>query len=133
MLTVAENRELGRVRAAPPAIARRLAAERGMPSERAERTVNEMLKFLSACALSDEPLVPSPDVDDAWHAFILDTEAYQDYCESAFGQLIHHTPGFDGDVETAYRRTRELIAGRFGLDAELWPAAGADCGRCHGP
>ena len=36
--------------------------------------------------------MPSKVVDTAWHAFILHTQAYQLWCESAFGKLLHHTP-----------------------------------------
>ncbi len=30
--------------------------------------------------------------DDAWHAFILHTRVYQDFCNKAFGRFLHHTP-----------------------------------------
>lgn len=36
--------------------------------------------------------MPSQIVDDAWHNFILFTRDYQDFCQKAFGQLLHHTP-----------------------------------------
>ena len=36
--------------------------------------------------------MPSKVVDTAWHEFILHTQAYQLWCESAFGKLLHHTP-----------------------------------------
>jgi hypothetical protein len=36
--------------------------------------------------------MPSKVVDAAWHEFILHTQAYQLWCESAFGKLLHHTP-----------------------------------------
>jgi hypothetical protein len=36
--------------------------------------------------------MPSQIVDDAWHAFIIDTRAYADFCRQAFGRFLHHTP-----------------------------------------
>jgi hypothetical protein len=36
--------------------------------------------------------MPSKVVDAAWHEFILHTQAYQMWCNSAFGSLLHHTP-----------------------------------------
>jgi hypothetical protein len=36
--------------------------------------------------------MPSKLVDDAWHEFILDSVAYIDFCDQAFGGYLHHTP-----------------------------------------
>lgn len=36
--------------------------------------------------------MPSRAVDEAWHEFILDSVAYIDFCEKAFGEYLHHTP-----------------------------------------
>ena len=36
--------------------------------------------------------MPSKLADEAWHAFILHTRAYEDWCDAAFGKLLHHTP-----------------------------------------
>jgi hypothetical protein len=36
--------------------------------------------------------MPSRAVDDAWHEFILDSVSYTQFCESAFGEYLHHTP-----------------------------------------
>jgi hypothetical protein len=36
--------------------------------------------------------MPSQVADDAWHAFILHTRVYQDFCNKAFGRFLHHTP-----------------------------------------
>ena len=35
-------------------------------------------------------------VDELWHAFILHTQEYQDFCAKNFGELIHHSPGYPG-------------------------------------
>ena len=36
--------------------------------------------------------MPSKVVDAAWHEFILYTRLYQNFCQQAFGQFLHHTP-----------------------------------------
>jgi hypothetical protein len=36
--------------------------------------------------------MPSRAVDEAWHEFILDTIAYEAFCDAAFGAYLHHTP-----------------------------------------
>lgn len=36
--------------------------------------------------------MPSQVVDDAWHAFILFTRNYEQFCRKAFGRFLHHTP-----------------------------------------
>lgn len=36
--------------------------------------------------------MPSQVADDAWHAFILHTRYYQDFCNKAFDRFLHHTP-----------------------------------------
>lgn len=36
--------------------------------------------------------MPSQVVDDLWHEFILYTQAYQSFCQQAFGQFLHHSP-----------------------------------------
>jgi len=48
--------------------------------------------------------MPSRVVDDLWHEFILDTQAYSRFCRAAFGRYFHHAPATtlgttdDGDV-----------------------------------
>lgn len=36
--------------------------------------------------------MPSQAVDEAWHAFILSTKAYANFCQRAFGRFLHHHP-----------------------------------------
>jgi hypothetical protein len=40
--------------------------------------------------------MPSKAVDQAWHAFILETRAYAAFCQQAFGAMLHHTGFEDG-------------------------------------
>ena len=36
--------------------------------------------------------MPSKLTDELWHAFILDTRAYEQFCRAAFGKYFHHLP-----------------------------------------
>ena len=48
--------------------------------------------------------MPSQAVDEAWHAFILSTKAYESFCQRAFGKFLHHHP-----AETMQTRTQATI------------------------
>lgn len=50
--------------------------------------------YFHLCNLAGRRMVamPSQVVDDAWHAFILFTRGYQQFCHRAFGRFLHHTP-----------------------------------------
>jgi hypothetical protein len=48
--------------------------------------------------------VPSPEVDEVWHNFILHTNLYQEYCLVNFGKLIHHNPKLPDDVDDLIAR-----------------------------
>lgn len=39
--------------------------------------------------------MPSKAVDALWHAFILDTCSYDQFCRRAFGHMLHHRPSVD--------------------------------------
>jgi hypothetical protein len=60
----------------------------------AELVMRGLRQFFMAYLRSGGQFVgmPSKVVDAAWHEFILHTQAYALWCESAFGKLLHHTP-----------------------------------------
>ena len=59
-----------------------------------ELVLRGLRQFFMAHLRSDRKFVsmPSQVVDAAWHEFILHTERYQQWCQSAFGAMLHHTP-----------------------------------------
>jgi hypothetical protein len=110
----------------------RLEKDEGVAREAAERSVTELLKFLDLAAEmtangDDRALIPSAKVDAAWHAFILHTRPYTEFCERRYGEYLHHDVTPPKESVTArevfeYARTRVLIERRYGdLDEELWP------------
>ena len=99
--------------------------ERRRPATRAKAWFGEMLIFLDLCARSDEMLSPPPDVDAAWHAFLLHSRDYEAYCNERYGRVIHHQPTGKPDpaaYQRAYERRNEY-AGTTSPDPMLWAAA----------
>ena len=73
---------------------RLLAAFPALKAGDAELVLRGLRQFFMAHLRSDRKFVgmPSKVVDTAWHEFILHTRAYEAWCGSAFGALLHHTP-----------------------------------------
>ncbi len=121
-------------------IIRRLAVSESLSLEDAERHFYGLLQFLTLAASSDESLVPSKPIDEAWHVFLLHSEVYATYCHNYLGRFIHHRPTREPESRTDYRtrysRTIELARRQFGeeLDSEVWVdpehtvCQTADCG-----
>ncbi|HEU4459343.1 MAG TPA: hypothetical protein VFR90_09500 [Methylibium sp.] len=70
--------------------------------------------------------MPSQAVDAMWHAFILDTRAYERFCRNAFGHFLHHSPaetlGRDAQRNDGLRRTWYHACRLEGIDPRT-PAA----------
>jgi hypothetical protein len=121
-------------------LAKRIATEHHVDAAMAERCTDQGLAFLAACAASTEPLSPSLAADLGWHAFILYTRDYAEFCEQVAGRFIHHVPHEETDergkedVQSVLDRTAAAIrkAG-FRVDRELWQADGGGdkCSQCH--
>lgn len=109
-----------------------------MTAEFAHRGVGQMLAFLAAGVSSPAPVSPSPMVDDFWHAFLLHTKAYREFCASRLGKFVDHQPGFldkeeHGGGKALRARTVEAITTcGYIVDLEFWPELDiADCSQCH--
>jgi len=61
-------------------------------------------QFFMACARSDGKYVamPSKAVDAYWHALILDTKSYAEWCDRTLGRFLHHMPAerLGGEAKT---------------------------------
>jgi len=104
------------------AVIARIETEHGVDTATAKAWFGEMLIFLDLCARSDEMLSPPPDVDAAWHAFVLHSRDYEAYCSERYGRVIHHQPSGEPDpaaYRRAYERRREYTSGT-GPDPMLW-------------
>ena len=64
----------------------------------AKRVAEEYKRFLILAALSEHPVTPSDQVDQAWHLHIVYTRSYHEWCDALFGTYLHHGPTKGGDV-----------------------------------
>jgi hypothetical protein len=68
----------------------------------AEEAVKQYRRFLFLNKKygSEFTLPPSEDIDHAWHAHILYTNDYFDFCKKVFGEYLHHRPhqGFSDPI-----------------------------------
>ena len=87
----------------------RIQRDADVDRETARTWFNEMLVFLDMVADSKRFISPPEAVDVAWHAFILHTRDYEDYCRERFGRVIHHQPTGAPDPD-AYRRAYQQRA-----------------------
>lgn len=99
--------------------------DHGHEHETATRIVDQALVYLVACARTTAPIGPSPLVDQGWHAFILRTAAYREFCATALGTFVDHYPNdarpANEERAATLARTREAVhATGLHVDAELW-------------
>ena len=92
-------------------------------SEAAARGAVEAYRSMLRLVQQDpsQPVVPSKQVDAAWHSHILDTEAYARDSLRLFGKYLHHAPSFGGADEQA-----ELVAQRDAMFRRLKATTGRD-------
>lgn len=64
----------------------------GQDRDKAERATDQALAFVATVATATVKMVPSDDVDAAFHAFILHTTAYREFCETYAGRFLEHNP-----------------------------------------
>ncbi|MDB5237925.1 MAG: hypothetical protein JWM46_195 [Candidatus Kaiserbacteria bacterium] len=92
----------------------------------AEKTEADYRRFLILCAAyPDRMIVPSKNVDQFWHAHILDTIKYAEDCQASIGFFLHHFPYFGARgaedraaLETEFESTQALWTHHFGaMDA----------------
>ncbi len=116
---------------APKGFVKRIAEENGWTIDRAQKADREYRRFLVLAATTTEMVVPSKDVDAAWHEHLLHTRHYWDVtCGTILGRPFHHDPGDGGGGDAAlhaagYERTLELYERTFGEPAphDVWPRA----------
>ena len=122
-----------------PVLAQKIAAATGRPEREAERLLEEVLKFMSLTAQSNQSLSPPPIIDLAWHEFILCTREYQRVCQTSMGRFIHHQPGgSESQNRMRLKNALKRYSLRFGQPPkEYWGDLGfwgekPACGACDG-
>ena len=92
--------------------------------------------FLIALGQFKSMSVPSDAVDQIWHAHILHTVHYADFCQNVAGHFVHHNPFGDntsqmerqGAVKALFQASHTI----FGANVFAPVLLSADCGSCAG-
>jgi len=80
-----------------PFVVHRLGKEGNIPKGLVDEAILEWRKFMVCVLHSGGPVgMISPVIDEVWHAFILHTREYAEFCQSIFGRFVHHAPNWPG-------------------------------------
>jgi uncharacterized protein (TIGR04222 family) len=107
----------------------KLAHDNGWRGEYAERVLGEYRRYVYLACTADHVVVPSDQVDMAWHQHLLDTEQYWGvFCASVLNRPLHHRPnkgGLAGQAihQALYDRTLRTYAETFDCvpPDDIWP------------
>lgn len=106
-----------------------LVKEKGSCSSAAASAVLEFKRYMGLAAIGYRGLpVPSQQVDNVWHAFLMFTQEYALFCRKAVGFFVHHVPGAPGRKPLNSERTLQVYKRVFG--SEL-PEVSGDCVTCR--
>ena len=108
------------------AVLKRLVVIDGWKIKHAKAAIEQyknylFLKIKYRTNYSPQQLPPSYEIDEVWHAHILHTQQYTDFCHSVMGEYLHHHPhhGQDQEIsqeilEEMFAETQELYEKEFG-------------------
>lgn len=109
--------------ATPELLIPRVAKEHKYSVHDAGHLVQEAKRMLYLSIISEQPISPSVDIDDAWHEMLMFTRWYKDFADF-IGGFIHHdpTPG-PPDGGRMYAKTKENYQVFLGEspDPRYWP------------
>lgn len=109
--------------------------------EFAAQVADQAIAFVYVAATSTVPMVPSDDVDEGLHAFILHTPDHHEFCQKHAGRFLHHNarPGVPRKLEDVQASARAMKAAGFRVIDDRWAVDGenaaqcdSDCGRPYG-
>lgn len=106
----------------------KLSVDGDLPADVIEEALVEYRKFMGILCLGYRQIgMHSKTVDKVWHAHILFTRDYAAFCESVFGEFIHHEielsaprVGGHSDDSTSFADAYERHFGELG---RLWTAS----------
>lgn len=102
----------------------KLVVEKGLDAATVSRHIIKYKRFLVLLYLYPETrFAPDHEIDDIWHAYILDTEKYREDCAQLFGRFLDHFPYFGlrspedrKRLDEAYVHTKYMYLKEFGVD-----------------
>jgi len=95
--------------------------------------ITEYRKFMTLIANGHRGLsMISATVDEVWHAHILHTKDYADFCQQAIGRFVHHQPNSSRDPIPATEGPRfvDIYKAAYGELPAVWQRGGEISGRC---
>src|SRR6478735_1283092 len=109
----------------------KLAHDNGWTRPFTERVLDEYRRYVYLACTANHVVVPSDQVDMAWHQHLLDTEQYWDtFCATVVNRPLHHRPNKGGlagqaDHLELYERTLHTYSETFGQQppTDVWPPA----------
>jgi len=96
-----------------PGVVRRYMKEHNASASEAREVFRGMLKWLYLCYRSSDAgiacaMTPELEkIDWMWHAFVLFTIDYAQFCERYFGFFLHHVPNAEDDDDVVARADSE--------------------------
>lgn len=121
-------------------VASRLHTEKGW-DEKTTATAIERYRGFLTLASENVTIAPTADIDEVWHAHILETRAYAEDTERILGRFLHHNPTleeFDDPSQQSliFAETSAIWESRFGVPyagaAGMCNNGGCDGGSCNG-
>jgi hypothetical protein len=102
----------------------KLVVEKGLNADVVDEHIRKYKRFLILMHLKPEVrFAPDHEIDDIWHAHILDTEKYRTDCNYIFGRFIDHFPYFGlrseqdrQELDLAYAETKAVYLNEFGVE-----------------
>ena len=112
----------------------RLVRQQLWKPESAERARIDFVRFAALTMVTGEPIVPSAQVDEFWHGFLLFTRDYLAWCERHFGAgfFLHHVPGHSGTSD-GWVRTKAIVADVFETVWDINATGTVQAADCYTP
>ncbi len=105
-------------------VVKRISKEVNCTYQEASEIFEDTKRFLYLCGVYGGGFAPALKIDDGWHAFILHTKDYLDFCINFFERFIHHYPNGDNyDKEKGLKEiehTLEVARLVFGQLSSNW-------------
>lgn len=119
-------------------IAFKLEKEHGWPLDRINYAIEQYRLWLKTVIhFPDSSIIPNKEVDEVWHAHILDTRKYAEDCERLFGRFLHHFPYFGmrgendrQDLHTAFAQSQAMMFEVLGEKLRSYQTIDAEASLC---
>ncbi|MCC2630910.1 MAG: hypothetical protein K0S38_719 [Candidatus Paceibacter sp.] len=103
----------------------RMIDNHGWSEQDALQGFEDLMRYFFLCAAHkwSEPFAPPPKIDEIWHAFILFTKEYRQFCFTFFGRFIEHRPRRRSDPPNLLKPisyTQQAALELYGRLSDMW-------------